>query len=149
MLKGLIVVEIGSLLGPTGALLALYAVALGHNFPLWTTFGGGAGLGVILGATIALDPTLGIVCLGAWTFSYYSFANRVAAALTSAVATPFSAPFLGLDYPVHLLLPMTMLVIWRHRKLLSSVLLSFPAETEGPFVPHEHNKHHETEQHWS
>ena len=131
MLKGFVVVEIGSLLGPTGALLALYAVAFGHNYPVWTTFGGGTGLGVILGATIALDPTMGIISLAAWTFSYYSFANRTAAALTSSVATPFSAPLLGLVYPVYSLLPVTVLVIWRYRKLLSDLLSSDPTEAKG------------------
>ena len=118
ILKGLVVVEIGSLLGPTGALLALYAVTLGHNYPIWTTFGGGMGLGVVLGATIALDPTLGIICLSAWTFSYYSFASPAAAALTSAAVTPASAFFLGLIYPAHLLFPVTALVFWRYRYLL-------------------------------
>ena len=133
MLKGLAVVEIGLLLGPAGALVALYAVSLGHNFPIWTSFRGGTGLGVILGATIALDPTLGLICLGAWLFAYYSFADRTIAALTAAVVTPFSATFLNLPYPVLLLLPVTALVIWSHRKRFSDLYLKGPAETEDHF----------------
>lgn len=132
MLKGLIVVEIGLLLGPGGALVALFAVSLGHNFPIWTSFRGGTGLGVILGGTVALDPTLALICLSAWMFAYYSFADRTVAALTSATVAPFAALFLQLSYPIYLLLPVTGLVVWSHRKRFSGFHLNNPDDTGKP-----------------
>ncbi len=133
ILKGLIVVEIGLLLGPAGALVALYAVSLGHNFPIWTSFRGGTGLGVIFGATVALDPTLGLICLSAWMFAYYSFADRTVAALTAALVTPFTAPFLEIPYPTLFLLPVTGIVVWSHRKRFSDFWLKGPVDVEDQF----------------
>lgn len=132
IMKGFIVVTIGCKLGPAGALVATYAVFIGHNYPLWSSFRGGTGLGTIFGAALAIDPTLGLFALAAWTFAYYSFQQRTAAAVGAAVFTPAAANFLDLPFSPVLFLPLTAMVLWRHRLALD-LHIKGPKETEDHF----------------
>ena len=50
--KGFGIVTFGCIFGPEGGLAALYGVTFGHNYPFWSTFRGGTGLGTILGALL-------------------------------------------------------------------------------------------------
>ena len=44
-------------------LLGLAAV-IGHIFPIWANFRGGKGVATLLGMTLAIQPTVALICLG-------------------------------------------------------------------------------------
>ncbi len=133
VVKGVIIVEIGSLYGPALALATAYGVCLGHNFPIWSTFRGGTGIGVILGALVAFDPSLGLFALVSWLTTYYVYQNPTLAAVVAALATPLLASVLVLPISPMDLLPMTALVLFRHWTAVLMALTPEPQETEDVF----------------
>ncbi len=133
VLKGILVVEAGCLLGTGAALATAIGVCYGHNYPFWRTFRGGTGLGVVVGALFALHPLLALIALITWGATLYVFRQRPIAACTAAVMTPYLGSSLTLPFPSAALLPLTALVIWRHRNVLIAALTPGPKETEDAF----------------
>lgn len=68
MLKGLLPVAIGNLIGLPAIYLTLIAVAavIGHLFPLFFQFRGGKGVATALGAVLGAAPTIGLLALTTW-----------------------------------------------------------------------------------
>lgn len=133
IVKGLIVVEIGAIYGPSGAMVATFGVCIGHNYPIWSSFRGGTGLGTILGALIALDPLLGLHTLVAWITVYYVFTNNTAAAVSAASVAPLSAVFLNGSVEPVALLPISALTFWRHRHQIADLFIHDAKATEDAF----------------
>lgn len=131
--KGLFVVASAGVLGSDDALLAAFFVTYGHNYPFWRGFRGGVGMGVLLGAMLALSPTLGLCALSAWLLTFYVFQRTTIAGLTTAITTPFVAYILSLPFNALALCPMTALVLWRHRKVWVQSFDFGPRETEDAF----------------
>ena len=52
-------------------LLGLVAV-IGHIFPIWANFRGGKGVATLLGMTLAIQPTVALICLGIFLISLIS-----------------------------------------------------------------------------
>ena len=59
--KGLLVVHIAEQFGPPEAMIAAFAVAFGHNYPLWPNFRGG--IGPVAGPMRTLLLATGVLCL--------------------------------------------------------------------------------------
>lgn len=133
VIKGLVVVEIGCLYDPGVALATAIGISLGHNYPIWTTFRGGTGLGVIVGALFALQPLLGIIAVSVWGSAYYVFRKRAIAAGSAAVMTPYLASSITLPFSALALVPLSVLVLWRHRHAIIEGMSSGPKETEDAF----------------
>ncbi len=133
VLKGFAIVEIGCLFDPGVALATALGVSFGHNYPIWRTFGGGTGLGVIVGAMLALQPLLALFAMLTWGSALYVFRKRPVAVCTAAVMTPYLAGSITLPFSAAALIPLSVLVIWRHRHVLSQALTPGPKETEDAF----------------
>lgn len=48
----------------TGAYLAVVAVVIGHNYPVFLGFKGGKGVATSLGSMLAMNPLIALACLG-------------------------------------------------------------------------------------
>lgn len=131
MTKGFFVVYVGLSHGLDLALICLFFVCLGHNYPVWTTFKGGTGLGTVVGGLLALDPTLCLIAVALWGAGFYVFQKTSAAAIATAGLTPFSAPFIGLPFSPVLLAPLAGLVLWRHRIVFTEAFRC-QTQTETP-----------------
>ena len=118
ILKGyLLVTVVVSIHGPDCASFAALCGFLGHSYPLGRLLDGGNGMGVLLGALSAVEPTMGLIALGTWTFSFYIFRYASFAAFSSAIATPYLAVEAGLSSGLNLdiLFAMSALIFWRQR----------------------------------
>lgn len=113
--KGYVVVLIGMHHGLTYGVLATFFICLGHNYPVWTTFRGGTGLGTLVGGLIALEPTVCIIAVVNWGTAYYVFKKTSAAAISTALLTPPAAMILQLPLSALAIVPFSALVLWRHR----------------------------------
>ena len=131
--KGLLAVMIAGDLGSSEALIAAIFVTYGHNYPFWPGFRGGVGMGVLLGAMLALNPTLGLCALFAWLLAFYVVQRTAIAGLTAAIAAPLAAHILALPFNPLALCPMTALVLWRHRRVWEQIFDFGPKETEDAF----------------
>lgn len=120
--KGFGVVFFAQLVLPESAFVAATGVFLGHVFPIFQFRLGGNGLATLLGALVALDPTLGLIALSGWMFGFYVYQQADTAALVSAIATPLAALFLPLSLSTLPLVPVSLLVLWRHKSKIGTVL---------------------------
>ena len=71
VLKGLIAVLVARLIAysthmdqTTCAYLAVVAVVLGHNYPVFLGFKGGKGVATSLGSMLGMNPLIALICLG-------------------------------------------------------------------------------------
>lgn len=115
LLKGLIPVWIAYILGVSGFMLGIVALAAvaGHCYSVFNNFQGGKGVATALGAIIGLSLTIAIIALVVWIIivaltRYVSLAS-MAAVIISAILFLFGAP----SY----FIPMTLialLILWKH-----------------------------------
>ena len=71
LLKGLVAVLIARMISrftgvdeTTAAYLAVVAVVLGHNYPVFLGFKGGKGVATSLGSMLGMNPVVALLCLG-------------------------------------------------------------------------------------
>lgn len=129
-LKGYLPVLLALLLAPRLGLSALsvalvgLAAFLGHLWPLFFGFKGGKGVATAAGVLLALNPVLGAATLGSWVLIAAFFRYSSLAAIVAALFAPFFQLLVWGAEPVLAgLLPMCLLLLWRHgpniRKLLA------------------------------
>ncbi|NNE80004.1 MAG: hypothetical protein HKN18_06985 [Silicimonas sp.] len=100
---------------------ALFAY-IGHLYPLCPRCNGGNGIGLLLGAMVALDPIVGLIALLAWLFTYYVYRYATLSALAAAVMTPIISSLLGLGVEVYVLYPIAVMIFVRLRVSLRLLL---------------------------
>src|SRR5579862_3579669 len=121
-LKGFVAVALAAKLGASwgdaslataGAALAVF---IGHVYPIFHRFAGGKGVSTAAGVVFGLSLKLGLSLLVVWLFVALLFRMSSLAALVAAVAmVPLGFYFLG-DWPeAWSLIPIALLLIWRHR----------------------------------
>lgn len=116
MLKGVVAIIIGRVLGQHGFNLSLVAIAvyLGHVFPLFYKFKGGKGVATGLGAILAMTPTVGIIVMIVWALVAAIFRYSSLAALVAFLVAPFLDLFISQPTYFIGLIIMLVLVYWRH-----------------------------------
>ncbi len=72
------------------ALLAAFAVVIGHNYSVFVKFSGGKGVGTTAGAFVALAPTALGMCLALWVIVLLASRIVSVASMVSAAFLPFS-----------------------------------------------------------
>jgi glycerol-3-phosphate acyltransferase PlsY len=72
------------------ALLAAFAVVIGHNYSVFVGFSGGKGVGTTAGAFVALAPTALGICLALWIVTLLVSRIVSVASMVSAAFLPFS-----------------------------------------------------------
>ena len=125
MLKGLIPVLLAVQLQLTPvsiALVGLFAL-LGHIFPVYYGFKGGKGVATFYGVILGMNWLVGLIALGIWLFIAVVLKISSLSALVSIFTTPFILWYFShsveLTSAVAL---MSVLVFWRHKKNIQSLL---------------------------
>lgn len=116
LVKGLVAVLIGRLLGCSdgGLSLIMLATVAGHIYPVFFGFKGGKGVATMLGCLIGLSFLSGILCLAIWigivyVTRYASLASIITAGMSFVVAFVF-----GNSAHVFGIMVTAILVIWSH-----------------------------------
>ena len=103
--------------GETTLAAVAFAAFIGHLFPLYFRFKGGKGVSTAAGILLALDMRIAGVALLVWLLAVlglrYSSLASILAALAAPVATVY---FLGWGPFAWMVLGMTALLLWRHRR---------------------------------
>ena len=127
--KGLAAVLLaGALLhGPVEAAVAGFAALLGHCYPVWLKFKGGKGVATILGVSFGLDWRIGLASALVWAVTALLTRISSAGGIASAVAAPVAAlaicsVVIPMVVYVLVLIPMALLVIWKHRANIARLL---------------------------
>ena len=99
----------------TVALVAL-AAFLGHLWPLFFRFQGGKGVATAAGIVFGLSWQLGLALLVVWVLIAIAFRISSLASIVAAIVTPpLGFYFLGNWPEAWVLIPITLLLLWRHR----------------------------------
>jgi glycerol-3-phosphate acyltransferase PlsY len=108
---------------PQAAAAAGLAAFLGHLFPVFHRFQGGKGVATAAGVLLALDWRLGLGTIATWAIIAAFLRYSSLAALIAAVFAPIAAVFLlGFGVEAAAVLPMSALLIWRHKQNISRLL---------------------------
>lgn len=128
-LKGLVAVLIAYRLGVSwgdaslataGAALAVF---LGHLFPIFHRFEGGKGVATAAGVVFGLSWPLGLAMLAVWLVIAVAFRISSLASIFSAIAAPpLGFFFLGNWPEAWVLIPIALLLLWRHRANIRKLL---------------------------
>lgn len=125
LLKGLIPVLVGQLLGVPLVILALTGLAafVGHLFPVFFEFKGGKGVATLLGVLLGINWMLGAAAIGTWLFMAYVVKISSLSALVMALLVPVYGWFLHKDWMlVAILGVMVVLLFWRHRSNIHNLI---------------------------
>lgn len=110
-------------LAPVTIMLVGLAALVGHVFPIYHRFAGGKGVATAAGVLVALNPIHGLATLATWLIIAFFFRYSSLAALVAAVFAPFYWVLLfGARPAVLVILAMSMLLIWRHRRNIGNLL---------------------------
>lgn len=93
----------------------VFAVVLGHMFPLFFRFQGGKGVATYFGAMLAFSWPIGLTLLIVWAVVAKLFHYSSLAAIVAAICAPIIAFLLYQPYVVTPLILTSILVIYRHK----------------------------------
>ncbi len=125
MLKGLIAVLAGRLLGAGDIAIAAMgaAVFLGHLYPLFFGFKGGKGVATGLGVLLGTSWAVGFATLATWlavaALTRYSSLSALCAAL---LVPAWTAWFTDSPSLLVMAVALSLLLIWRHRGNIGSLV---------------------------
>jgi len=125
VLKGVIPVIVGRLLGLDQVLLAAIALLafLGHLYPLFFQFKGGKGVATALGAFLALSPLLALAGLLTWLVVFIASRISSLSAISAALLTPVYSMWLIDSVSARwLILIISLLLVWRHRSNIQRLI---------------------------
>ena len=129
VLKGVVAVLLARWLAPQAGfgqvtvMLVGLAAFVGHLFPVFHRFAGGKGVATAAGVLIALQPVHGLATLATWIIIAFFFRYSSLAALVAAVFAPFYWVLLfGAQPRVLIIVAMSALLVWRHRKNIANLL---------------------------
>jgi len=125
MLKGVVPVLIAHVLSTDSVILALtmFAVFLGHVFPVFHGFKGGKGVATAFGALVALNGWVGLALVGSWMVMAVTTRYSSLSAITVAVLAPVYVWWFTRE-PALIIATgiMTLLLLWRHRSNIQKLL---------------------------
>lgn len=99
------------------------AVFLGHLFPVFLRFKGGKGVATAVGVLLGFNAWLGISAIAIWiTVAAISRISSLAALVAAALAPVCAVFFLGFEVNTLVVLIMSLLLIWRHKSNIASLI---------------------------
>jgi glycerol-3-phosphate acyltransferase PlsY len=102
---------------------AAVAVFLGHLYPVFHRFAGGKGVSTAAGIVFGLSWQLGLAMLVIWLVIALIFRISSLASLVAAIlAPPLGFYFLGNWPEAWALIPIALLLVWRHRANIRKLL---------------------------
>ncbi len=125
LLKGLLPILIGKMIGVPHAVLAFMGLAafLGHLYPVFFGFEGGKGIATFIGVIFGFAWQVGVAFMITWfiiakLFKFSSLAALVGS-LVSILAVSF---FLPLPYYLITMIIMVILIFWRHKANIEKLM---------------------------
>ena len=107
-------------LATAGAALAVF---LGHLYPIFHRFAGGKGASTAVGIAFGLSWQLGLAVLIVWLVIALAFRISSLASIVAAIAAPpLGFYFLGNWPEAWALIPIALLLVWRHRGNIRKLL---------------------------
>ncbi|MBS4220245.1 glycerol-3-phosphate acyltransferase [Bacillus sp. FJAT-49711] len=125
--KGAIVVLIAKLLefSIVAQLLILFAVILGHIFPILFHFKGGKGMSTFIGGLLAFDPLLFSAFAGVFILFYFFIKSLTIAGMAAVALLPAIMYFYHFDlYPILSAILLSAMVIFAHRQNILDKIFS-------------------------
>lgn len=126
MLKGLLPVVIGKLVGVSVLALALtgFAAFIGHLYPVFFGFKGGKGVATMLGVLFGLHWAVGLATALTWLVIAKVFKISSLSALIATLLAPFYVLLIiGSVKPLIISTAvMTLILFWRHRSNIHKLL---------------------------
>jgi glycerol-3-phosphate acyltransferase PlsY len=111
---------------------AAVAVFLGHLYPVFHRFAGGKGVATAAGVAFALAWQLGAALLGVWIAFALLFRMASLASIAAALAAPpLGFYLLGNRPEAWALVPIALLLIWRHRANIQRLLAGTESKIGG------------------
>ena len=99
------------------------APILGHLFSPFLGFKGGKGVATAVGVLLGLNPWMGLLAVAIWIMVAAIWRMSSLAALAAAGLAPIYALFfLGLESGTFVVLVMSLLIIWRHKSNIASLI---------------------------
>ena len=114
-----------------GVAAAGLAAFLGHLFPLFLKFHGGKGVATALGVLAGFSGWLALACAGVWLGIAVIFRYSSLAALAAAAAAPFAAWIIVGEQTALAVVPMSLLLIWRHKENIRKLLAGTESRIGG------------------
>jgi glycerol-3-phosphate acyltransferase PlsY len=112
----------GEIFGPMVAAAAAFGAFLGHLFPVWLGFKGGKGVATYIGVLAALYWPAAAVFCAVWLITAVATRYSSLSALTASVGAPLAVWALGWPEVAVLLVPITALLIYKHRPNIERLL---------------------------
>jgi glycerol-3-phosphate acyltransferase PlsY len=125
ILKGVVAVLIAKLVTTSTMILAgvVFAVFLGHLYPIFFKFRGGKGVATAFGALTMLVWPVGLFALAMWLLTAFLFRYSSLAALSAAVSAPIAMYwFSGESNYVMMTCLLSVLMMWRHRSNMLNLI---------------------------
>ncbi|PCI06442.1 MAG: acyl-phosphate glycerol 3-phosphate acyltransferase [Gammaproteobacteria bacterium] len=125
MLKGLFPVLLVSQLQSDTIIIALVGLfaLLGHIFPVYYGFNGGKGVATFYGVIVGMNWLAGLIALGIWLIMAKLVKISSLSALVSIVLSPVILWYFSRSIELTVVLSiMSLLVFWRHKKNIQSLL---------------------------
>ena len=120
--KGWAAVALAATLLPGNEQLAAAGAFVGHCYPMWLSFRGGKGVATFMGIVLALFWPLGLVYAIVWIGLLALLRISSVAGMTAAMSAPVAAAVFGRFDLVPLLLPLALLVLWKHRENIARLI---------------------------
>jgi glycerol-3-phosphate acyltransferase PlsY len=118
--KGTLAVKIGEYLGHEQS--AFVAVVVGHCFSIFLRGKGGKGVATTLGGLFGLNPVAGALAIGVWVAVFAAFRISSLSAISAFSITTIAAAIFWCSQVFWAMLPVTVLVIYRHKANIKRLL---------------------------
>jgi glycerol-3-phosphate acyltransferase PlsY len=111
--------------GITDTVVAAVALAvfLGHLFPVFLRFQGGKGVATALGVLLGFNPWMGLAAAATWLIvAAVSRISSLSALAAAMLAPVYALYFLGLGTSAMVVFMMSLLLAWKHKSNIASLL---------------------------
>lgn len=110
-------------LGDKAIAAVALAVFLGHLFPVFMRFKGGKGVATAVGVLLGFNAWMGLLAISIWIMVAAIWRISSLAALVAAAFAPvYAVFFLGFEVSTFVVLIMSLLLIWRHKSNIASLI---------------------------
>ena len=133
MSKGLIIILASQSLQLDYFHLVIFAVVLGHIFPIYLFFKGGKGVATYFGVLIGLNLLCGVLTLFSWLIIFLYFKKSSLAALLSIILSNFFLFFLYDNFESKIaVLIVTIIIFYKHKSNIIRMIKKEELSVETP-----------------